>query len=339
MIELIGKWLLLSLMCFQVYADDVDVYGATDQISARILKEYGDKVFALEKKLIQARLNQQQVHDLLKRQYLMQQQIQKKYHVKRVNFETVYYPKDQSIYTTIQIFDHDFPRSDNYPDYQAKAGRDVVDDMILFTEKIPQLYLKYPRFADNPVCKDFQCIVPDDPVVENDLQNFRNSVEKNPELVKQTIEHDPILDRRRAAIFLLAYFKDPNEIAQVLNQTLQDKNYYIRHDTLRVYGELYAKAPQIQFDINRVLLSLKADHVAERNKALIFINEMLSEHKYQQEVKHQAALQLVKLLKLKQPNNHDLAYEILVKISRHPYPAQAISVWEEWAKKVTTHPI
>ena len=73
----------------------------------------------------------------------------------------------------------------------------------------------------------------------------------------------------------MAYFKDPQEIARVLNQTLKDKNYYIRHDTLRVFGELYAKAPDITFDIQCVLQSLKADHVAERNKALIFVNEMV----------------------------------------------------------------
>lgn len=339
MLGLKGRWLILSFICFNVYADDVDVYGATEQMSLSILKRYGEKVLSLEKELIQARLHQEPVKGFLKKQYVLQQQIQNKYHIKRVNFETVYYPKDRSIYTTIQLFDHDFPRWDAYPDYQAKKGHDVVDDMILFTEKIPQLYVKYPKFADNPTCKDFQCIVPDDPVVENDLEHFRKMVEKYPKFVVNTIENDPILDRRRAAIFLLAYFKDPHQIAQILEKTLCDKNYYIRHDTLRVYGELYPKAPDIEFDINRVLLSLKADHVAERNKALIFINEIVTHQKYQQEVKQQAALQLVKLLRLKQPNNHDLAYEILVKISRHPYSAQAITVWDEWAHKVTTRPI
>ncbi|NBX84594.1 MAG: HEAT repeat domain-containing protein [Gammaproteobacteria bacterium] len=334
-----GLWCMAMLWTCFAFADDVDVYGADDELASEIIQKYGDKVLHLEKELIYARMHHLQVRSLLQRQLLLQQRIQSRYRIKRVNFETVYYPTTQTTYTTIQVLDHDFPRGDNYPRYQAKSGHDVVDDMILFTEKIPQLYLKNPQFADNPVCKDFQCIVPDDPIVENDLENFRKKVSQNPQFIIQTIEKDPILDRRRAAIFLLAYFKDPQEIARVLNQTLKDKNYYIRHDTLRVFGELYAKAPDITFDIQSVLQSLKADHVAERNKALIFVNEMVSKQKYHQEVKQHAALQLVKLLKLKQPNNHDLAYEILVKISHHPYPSDAILVWEAWANKVIKDPI
>jgi hypothetical protein len=142
------------------------------------------------------------------------------------------------------------------------------------------------------------------------------------------------LARRRAAIFLLGYFKNPEEIAKILNQVLTDDNSYIRHDALRVYGELYPKYPSLDVPVALVVNSIYSCNEAERNKALIFLNELASNPKYQEIMIDTAGAQLITLLRLKQPNNHNFAYQILQKLSHKPFNDQDYSKWEQWLTHV-----
>ena len=77
-------------------------------------------------------------------------------------------------------------------------------------------------------------------------------------------------------------------------------------------------------------------HEAERNKSLIVLNELSKQKKYQKTITSQLNLQLLKLLKLKQPNNHDLAYSILKNTTGQTFSDLAYADWEKYLKKTLT---
>ena len=149
-------------------------------------------------------------------------------------------------------------------------------------------------------------------------------------LIEKTIFQDPHLERRRAGIFLLAYYANPQDINQILMRLLDDKNHFIRHDALRVYGEMYPKTKNLKMPVQKILLSAHACDVGERNKALIVLSELAKEPQYRHALQKDAH-QFIELLKLKQPNNHLFAYDILTRISQKNYSDTDISSWEHWA--------
>lgn len=330
--------LIINLICRVAFADGIDVYGVNDKLAEKILKKFGTETFNFEKKLMlertQGTLTVKSISSYREKQNILQERVAKAYGFKQVFFDTVYYPETKEIFTTIEV--PSLPISDTkLANYQIKC-HDIINDMILFTQKIARLMVTNPDFGKEPQCKDLHCICPESPLVLKDLEHFRALVPKQHALIKKTIESDKSLVRQRAALFLLAFYKNPQEVADILNKVLRDPSFHIRHDALRVYGVLLQKAPWIHTRVDLFIPSCFSMHEAERNKSLIVLNELSKQKKYQKTITSQLNLQLLKLLKLKQPNNHDLAYSILKNTTGQTFSDLAYADWEKYLKKTLT---
>jgi hypothetical protein len=311
----IGMFLVYS----KVFSSNIDVYGARKDIAQYIIKHYGDSVRQVEQARLLKTIHHQATVLEQKRLNQIVGDIKKQYHYSQIAVDSVYYPDKQESFTTINIcdphFTHGLLKGSKGAMYQIPAKPDLIDQMIVFINKAVDYMVSHPEDANRLICRDLQCITPENKYFAEDLTYFRQQVPKQLQFIKHTIFNDSILQRRRAAIFLLAYHKDIDLVASLLERCLDDDNSYIRHDALRVFGEMYPKHPNFKVPIEKVIRSTYSCDEAERNKALIFLNELASHPKY-----HMALLNEVGHLKtlgqLIQPNNHLYAERILKKITK-----------------------
>lgn len=328
----LGFYLFLgSHICL---ADDIDVYGTSDENSEKILNAYGQSLLSLEKKKLLLNIQHRDNTSLKKPYQQLIDNIEHQFKLSSVKVDTVFYPHNQQFYTTINICDpkvtHGLSKGAPEQPYRLPQKPDVVDNMYAFTKKALDFLIAHPQYANRMDCKDYHCITPEHVYFAKDLAYFRTEVPKHQSFIQYTIAHDTNLARRRSAIFLLGFLRNPDAIAANLQLALQDKNSFIRHDALRVFGELYTKYPRVQVPVHMVIESTYSCDEAERNKALILLNAMAEDKQYQPVLIKEAGAQLIRLLKLKQPNNHDEAYQILRKISHQKYSEHAYSDWQNW---------
>ena len=308
----------IALISSVAYATNIDVYGVRKDIAHHILKYYGESIRQVELDRMSKKLKHQSTFVEEKKLNQLLGELKKKYNYSQISIDTVYYPDKHQSFTTINIcdskFTHGLLKGEKEAAYSIPYQPDIIDRMIVFIDKAVEHMVSHPGVVTRFVCKDLQCITPDNKYFFKDLDFFRKHVPLQMTFIQRSIFTDPILKRRRAAIFLLAYCKDTQQVARLLEKCLDDNNSYIRHDALRVFGEMYLRHPELKVPIEKVIRSSYSCDEAERNKALIFLNELAVNSKYHSFlVKQREHFQL--LQQLIQPNNHLYAKQILMKIS------------------------
>jgi hypothetical protein len=312
-----------------VFAAHIDVFGGSDHLSRRIIHDFGLRLEKLERERTLLASHHQESQLIFKEINEIKQQIKHKYHLPDLIIDSVFYPERNDVYTTLNIC----PKAVNaYPKqtYPVKKNMDIVDRMHFFIIKAVNFMVQHPEYTHRLNCLDDHCITPEHPYFKKDLSFFRLQVSKQWSKIQHTMFFDPVFERRRAAIFLIPYLKQADSEAIILSKLLGDDSAFIRHDALRVYGELAAKHPNIKVSIPLICQSLNSCDEAERNKALILLNELAKQKQYHAAIIKSGGLNLLKLLQLYQPNNHDFAYQILIKISQKKIPERNFKLWQEW---------
>lgn len=315
--------IFLSLCALSIFADDIDVFGVDDITQQKILKRFGRPVLMNQKKIFYARssgVNMEQKN--------LEQAIVHQFHLPAVRFENVYYP-NHSFYTTIEVLPKPLQESASYQ-YIPKKPYDLIDRMIIFKDEAIKLYLKQPQLASELQCLDFHCLVEEHSILQSELDDFRKLVPQQMVLVDKTLLGDKNLERQRAAIFLLAYYPNHKLILQRLETLLHHQNRFIVHDTLRLLGEYLKHYPKTSVNIKQISNFLSAHDLAVRHKALLVLEVLAHQKCHHLELKQETGQALLELLKLKQPNNHELAYQILCLISQKNDADTDLPAWNKW---------
>ena len=75
----------------------------------------------------------------------------------------------------------------------------------------------------------------------------------------------------------------------------------------------------------------------DRNKALLVLLNAANSSSSKQLIIREGTKQLVSLLRLKQPNNHEMAYDLLKKISGKDFGSHNPDAWEKWLETMNQH--
>lgn len=330
-----SRWLALACISTWAYASHFDVFGASERVALDLTKKYGQTIEIIERQRMLAASRHQPCERQNTKILALKTKLKQDYHFNDVCIDSVLYPKRAEIFTTVSVCANAVPL---YPiqAYPRILKPDIIDRMHFFIVKAVDFLVQHPEFSHRLRCKDAHCISPEHPYFQQDLLFFRQNVEQQWALIQHSMLYDPIFERRRAAIFLLPYAKHPELKSALLTKLLADKSAYIRHDALRVYGELLAKYPAMPVHLIKIIPSLSACHVDERNKTLILLNKLADQPRYHAGLVRLAARQLLSLLKLQQPNNHQFAYQILRKLSAKSYGARDYGAWQAWVNQVKT---
>lgn len=324
----------------------VDVYGVDPATSVKILKKYSKSIGEIESHLQQemakenpAERMDHPLDNIAKKRLALIAEITKKNNYKYVNFDTIFYPADNSLYTTIEIVDKNHPERIRFvnstPYRKLEKGishkLDLIDEMNIYTGIGMDLIINKQMSSAMGSCPVYHCGVGfNHPKLKPYLRLFNNGAIKNKKLIIETLNHDPDPERRAAAAFLVAHFNNPQEIIAVLSPHITDKDEGVRNNVMRVIGETVGNAHITNLDIMPFIDALDSPYTTDRNKALLVLSNAMQSKALRKELLEKGSDKLLALIQLKQPNNHDLAYSILKKISGKDFGATNVVAWSKW---------
>lgn len=322
----------------------VDVYGEDDKRSEVIIKKYAKAVSTIET-AIMSKFSEQvdhpeliKIEKLTKKKKALIEQIKKEGGYLFVNFDTVMYPGNKQLFTTIEVIKQNDPNrlrfvdsTANHQDKPIKHKPDLIDEMTRFSRLTISIGMNRKPGDKPELCPVYHCIGGfSHPQLKPYLSRFNTGVIKEKKLILETLKNDPSIERRESAIFLIGHLRDPHEIISLLTPYITDKDSAIRNNAMRVIGTTLLKSHILEMDVTPLLALLDSPYDTDRNKSLWILYSLVDSEANKRSVINKGGNQLIELLKLKQINNHEIAYLVLKKVSGKDFGEYNIAGWKNW---------
>ncbi|WP_419419200.1 HEAT repeat domain-containing protein [Legionella sp. D16C41] len=345
---MLKKAVFTSILLFsgQISAETyIDLYGDSAQNAERILKKYSYEIKQLVEdvdKVVSMANEQKQEKEFIKvtaKKKSLVEKIKKNEHYSFVDFQTIYYPTTKNYYLTVEVVRNDEKQRLHYvsPKINIQTNKTTKKDLIAKRIKFDELEMRlmYEHKVDpnNSVCPVYHCVTNfNHPNLKPYLAVFNKGAMLQKDLIKKTLKEDPSPERRASAAFLVGHFKDPREIISTLSASINDRSEVVRNNVMRVIGSTMLKANISDIELNPVLSLIDSPYTTDRNKALVILSEAVKSDKNKKIILKSGGEKLINLLRLKQPNNHDMAYLTLKRISGKNYSDKDIDSWQAWLK-------
>jgi hypothetical protein len=142
---------------------------------------------------------------------------------------------------------------------------------------------------------------------------------------------------RAAAAFLLAHIASGERVVELMLPAIRDPDPVVRNNTMRVLALMADNHPEIAVPVDPFLEALAWPTTTDRNKATAIVAALTRRADLpaatRDAIRRQAGGVLVELLALRQPNNHDHAYQILKQISGRDLGEHAVDAWRAWVQQ------
>ena len=339
-------YLLLMFLPLQLQAQTlIDVYGTKPAIAQKIIQQHGKQITQLDNYLssllkIPENLDPTKIESLYKKYEELKEKIKKQYHLLYININTVHYPAPQNPCTTIEVIEATAPerlKLVSSPDTAISPHKDIIQNMIDYEALAMNLFLnnKLPAKA---VCVLNHCAMGfNHPQLQPYFNLFNKSIKTEKNFIVHTLQTDPDTNRRAAAAFLIGHFKNAEEIITLLTPHVLDNNSGVRNNVIRVIASTMHHAQIHHINPQPFIKLLSSPYNSDRNKSLYVLLTSAENKITRQALISKADQPLLDLLALKQPNNHDPAYQILKKISGQDFGEYNLSAWRQWFKTANAH--
>ncbi|KTD07686.1 HEAT repeat domain-containing protein [Legionella jamestowniensis] len=336
MIKMLLVTASLTLPFYLNAGNVIDLYGDESYKAQQIVKKYAKSIddFADLTEKVFKNSDKMSIERMTELKSNLIEDIKKEGDYLYVDLNTIHYPLNENKYTTIEVIRKGQPErlrfaSPAIPSGPFKPKNDLINEMIAFGTKSTVIALNTP--PSGAPCPVYHCITDfQHPELKPYLAKFNEGAIKQRELIINTLNHDPDPQRRAAAAFLIGHFSNPQEIVTLLTPHVHDKDSDVRNDVIRVIGATIAMAKITDVNPKPFLELLDSPSVTDRNKALHVLLTTLDSADSKRLIKQQGGKDLLAILKLKQPNNHRIAYQILKKISGKNYGETDFSAWKNW---------
>lgn len=144
-------------------------------------------------------------------------------------------------------------------------------------------------------------------------------------------DRDPV--RRAQALYLLSYVKDGQELAAWALPGVFDPDERVREAAMRIFGDIAVYRRETPLPVGKIAEVLDFPLVDDRTRGLAVLVGLADHPVYRSFILQHAAAQVVKLLRLKNPSNHDMAYTVLQMLSGEKFPPRDYEAWENWLQK------
>ena len=324
--------------------NSVDVYGVDLRQSEDLIKNFGSQAGDIEAQFLKEIIkisngskDESLMKTILYKKNQLIKKIQQQYNLAYVQFDTVFYPNTNKTYTTIEVINqHDkdrlrFIQKKNEICSTTQVRRDLIDKMIEFQDIESNILLTNQLNDKEAQCPVYHCLPGfNHPKLRDSFDLLTLNASKEKELLIKTLNNDPISQRRTAAIYLIGHLNDPHEIISLLTNHVTDSNDGVRNSAMRVISETMRKANLHEINVIPFLNLLDSPFDTDRNKALLVLLNAANSALSKQLIIENGHKNLISLLRLKQPNNHDAAYALLKKISNKDFGSHNIDAWKKW---------
>lgn len=316
---------------------NVDIYR-TDQIAVSdIYKTFGSELKAISTIILSPQSLNSKKNKILLDDNINKiiTGIKKKGDFVYVNLSSILYPQDQKVYFSIDVVDrndkdrlsHFLPLQQNKiddPDHLIAQWRayETTGFELLYQKK------QLPIYKSCPV---YHCVFGfEDEKLKKYKNLFNTLVPKNKSKLRKILRYDKSAEKRGAAVYLVGHLNNAEEIIDILVPSIFDSSSLVRNNAMRVLIQVLMKVKPRHFPIENVVKVLDFPTSTDRNKGLVMLSLLVNFDSYAKYISTHAADQLLRCLRLTQPNIHNPAYEILKKISGKSFSDKDYAKWQQW---------
>ena len=255
-----------------------------------------------------------------------------------LDLSVVGYPlPHRGYFITVDVVDEK-DKAERMPFRDAPTGSFEDPDGLFATwGKYTQVLLKLSQSGklkafDPKDCPVLYCMARfDDSDLKEFLPQFNEGAVKNADQLMQIAIEDKDAVKRGTALILLAHTNDAARVMPVLTKAIYDPDEIVRNNAMLVMVSIANKGIDVDYPIADLAKALDFPTTRGRNKAVAVLDILAKSKKYRDAIRQQAVPNLLKLLHLEQPNNHDWAYETLKELSGKNYRDKDFDAWEKWA--------
>lgn len=341
--------LLISTNLFSTNVN-LDVYGVDDQTANIIIKNSRDQIeeyVEMESKI--AMIPPAELDRTIAKHMLLRDKIVKK--IKQygkfelVEISTGYYPDKNIRYTTIDIV----PSSQIFR--IPHSAHRVINKTLKLTHSEQKLFSLWCMYNENNInlinqgrfdSKEKTCPVShcmwgfSKEELTLYLPKFKKFANAHHAELENIIRFSPNDEQRGDAIFILANSDNYQSVAKFLFNYINDQSALVRNNSLRVIAAILSTHKIENLPLHNLLQALNYPLVTDRNKAAdVLYNIASHDNNTHKQIITESGGTLIELLKLKQPNNHNVAYNILKVISNKNHIDTDIEYWKYWLGNYT----
>ncbi len=340
--------LILGCLLFSLHvnaAHDLDVYGVSAEESQKILQRYGKRIANIFEEIHQGKtqdpsgfFESKQAEQLHKKLAKTLDEIKQQEHYAYAWPEAVYYAGNDYCVTLDVVTDKQkdrlhFIKNKLHPRKNYPKKHDIIDKMDEYSLIGMELFLADELKKTSEDCPVYHCSMGfHHPKLKPYLEIFNEAAQQQKTLILNTMNTDPDPERRAAAVFYVGHFKNPHEIISILLPHLNDPDEEVRNNVIRVIAMTSAKAEIIDIDPKPFLTLLDSPSLTDRNKSLFVLSATAKSKLVKQYLIQHGQESLLAILAMKQPDHHDIAYNILKEISGQDF-GNNIEAWRSWFKK------
>ncbi|MFY7697801.1 MAG: HEAT repeat domain-containing protein [Legionella sp.] len=329
----------------------IDIYGDRDRKIDKILIHYYDKIEQIEHSLQQLGLKKfpstqdsELFKQILVKKILLSEELRSQLKLSYLSFDTIYYPESSNYYTTIEVISPNTPSrlkfltTNQTKDETSNSTRfeqsNLIDQELAYEAVALDLIINHQLSSKVSHCSAFHCSWGfNHPKLKPYLAIFNKGAKQQKNLILQTLRSHINPQRRTAAALLVGHFNNPQAIITTLLPHVRDKDASVRNMVIRVIGATMSVAHIYKVDSAAFIELLASPYATDRNKSLYVLEQISHDPASHRQLINNAGRQLIDLLQLKQPNNHDIAYAILKKVSRRNLGENDIQGWKHWLMK------
>ena len=345
--SLVLGFLILSSKLYAM-PDNFDIYGVQDSIKKSIYDCCSDKI---EEYLIESRKmyfsHEQPSEKLLTKQMALEEKIigkiQQLGNFAEVKISVIHYPAEKKTFATLDIVKGN-------ETFRIPGKKRSIEHSKVFSNKgIKKLFRVWRDYDEHKgqlirenkldfsktSCPVLHCTWGfDEKDIKSVLPNLQKGAAQNKQALMNIIKNGADDNDRGDAIFILAHGDNFQEIANFLINFTDDSSDLVRNNVMRVLGAIVDKHKVENLELRRITQALNYPYVTDRNKAAyVLFGIIKSNPKTHTQVIKESGNTLIELLKLKQPNNHDYAYNLLKVLSHKNYGEYDYKRWSKWIEE------
>ncbi|MEK9144978.1 MAG: HEAT repeat domain-containing protein, partial [Elusimicrobiota bacterium] len=210
----------------------------------------------------------------------------------------------------------------------------MLADWVRYQETGWELVHKGELPIDRVPCPAFYCTWGGaTPTLKALEDRFIAEVPVHKDALARILNEDGDPARRAQALYLLSYLKEGQELAAAILPGIVDPDERVREAALRVFGDIAVYHRETPLPVAKIAEVLAFPLVDDRTRGLAVLVGLADHPVYRGYILQHAAQQVLKLLRLKNPSNHDMAYTVLQMLSGERFPPRDYEAWEAWLQK------
>jgi len=199
-----------------------------------------------------------------------------------------------------------------------------------YSEMGAELSRKGLLATDRVECPAFYCTwgdaTPDLKILQD---RFVQEVPSNKQSLLRVFKEDRDPQRRADALNLLAYLRSGPEVSETAELGMTDPDDRVREAAMRMFSDMAVYRKDAPLPAEKIARVLDYPSVDDRTRALAVMLGLAGHPVYRKFALQSASTQVLKLLRMRNSSNHDMALTVLRMLSQKDLGGTDFQGWEE----------